>query len=199
MRFPDQLKATGALYAPVTPAGTPSGWWQGIAGLVAQETEVSGWTKLTLTSGTPLAGEVLGLPEYTYHFLHRQSGGRFLLVSSHTGLDEKLIAATGGRVSATRPTVDIPKLVKELTSTPGRFVMSALWARVEGFGQALRAMSLYGNDLATSALFVGLLPQLVPHRLQLRDVATRVEIVSIASRGEVGFTYSGVTKSSSRR
>ena len=117
-------------------------------------------------------------------------GPRCLLSSCLGGLHEALLHRSCGRIGAVKPTIDIVRGVKELTETPGKYVMSALWARVEGFGQTLRSMSLYGSDLAASSLFAGILPKLISHRVQLRYVATLLDAISIASRGEVGFTYS---------
>jgi hypothetical protein len=188
MTFPEG-QFSGSLYSAVGEESQLA--WEQIPGLAIQEMEVRGWYSLKLTVSTSLISNEPWAKQYEYYFLLRRSGRRFLLASAHADLDEhRLIARGVGKIGAIKPTIDIPRMVGELTQVPGRYVMSAVWARVEGFGQTLRAIALYGTDLAASTLFTGILPQLVPHRVQLRDVATRAEILSVASRGEVGFSYS---------
>jgi hypothetical protein len=189
MKFPESLGLTGGLYAATKEDHDA---WTELPGVTVEKASPSRWLKLHLDSPTPLTSNEAPQVHYHYYFLVRPSGPRFLLVSSHAGLDEQLILRSKGRIAAVRPTIDIPKLVNELTHTPGRYVISALWARVEGFGQTLRSMSLFGTDLAASSLFTEILPLLVAHRVQLRDVSTRTDALSIASRGEVGFQYSGL-------
>jgi hypothetical protein len=150
-----------------------------------------GWTHLTFTSRMPLEKDIRrDLPEYQYDFLLRPGrGSRFLLVANHdvaaTLLDRAAIAS-----QVYRPEIDVGRLVAELASKPGKYSMGAVFARIEGQGQALRSSSLYGGDLGESELFRRLLTEIMPFRVTLRDVVKRTEVFSIASRGEVAFTYS---------
>jgi hypothetical protein len=189
MNFPASLLFTGGLYATI---GDNHEGWNSLPNVTVEHALPSRWLRLCLDSKTPLLPAEPPQAQYKYYFLIRPSGPRFLLVSSHTGLDEQLIVRSKGKIAAIRPTIDIPKLVKELTDVPGRYVMGALYARVEGFGQTLRSMSLYGTDLAASSLFTEILPMLVSHRVVLKDISTRMDTLSVASRGEVSFQYSGL-------
>jgi hypothetical protein len=100
-----------------------------------------------------------------------------------------LVDQVGGNIATYSPLVNIPAITRDLAKRPGTFCMGALHARVEGYGNSLRSLALYGNDLAESKLFFELLPQITPFRVHLRDVRLGYEVLSIGSKGEVGFFY----------
>ena len=98
------------------------------------------------------------------------------------------------RISRTtfRPWVDVPRLVVECATRPSRFVLGSIYARVDGFGEAIRTIALYGADLADADLFVNLLPHLVPHRATLKDSAKGIDVLNVGVDGEVGFRFRGM-------
>ena len=127
---------------------------------------------------------------YYYSFLFRQGGkGRFLLVSEHTELVVILLKRLGMNAQVRPPEIKVKELVNHLATKPSLYVMSAVYAHIEGYGQALKSIAFYGSDVGETVLFRQLLPQLTPHRVSLRDVSRRAEILSIGARGEISFTY----------
>lgn len=163
-----------------------------IQGLQVVSVTAGGWTHLRLKSDKPLERESLDvlLPEYQYDFLFRPGrANRFLLVSSHD-VNVTFFERTALMNQVSRPEIDISRLVQELATQPGKYSMGAVFARIEGQGQALRSSAFYGADLGESELFRRLLSEVNPFRVALRDVVKRTEIISIGSRGEIAFTYS---------
>ena len=152
-----------------------------------------GWTHITLTSKISLAKEEdqpsQGLFQYDY-WARSAKNGRHILVAGHADLVPHLLktAMLHDRVSVQE--IDIPGLVRDLTLHPGAYVMSAVFARVEGYGLSFRTVLLYGSDLAEAKLFHEFLNVLVPYRVTLRDATTEADVLSAGIRGEVGFPYS---------
>jgi hypothetical protein len=168
------------------------GWWSVAPDVVAERTEVPGWSHLVLTSTDPLLpDDQEGATQYRYHFLVRESGARFLLVSAHAELVFSLLGYLGRRERVLTPSVDVPRITMDLVKKPGGYCLGAVFARVDGYGQSIRSVALYGNDLGEAQLFSDLLPHLVPYRVHLRDVRTGLEVLSIGSKGEVAFFYRG--------
>jgi hypothetical protein len=128
---------------------------------------------------------------YKYFFLVRESGEHILLLGGHFSLIEILLDKCGLKDYAFCPAIEVPLLVKSLTESPSSYVMSAVYARVQGFGQSLRSVALYGSDVGEARLFRDILDGLQPYRVALRKVESGEEILSVGSRGEVSFHYNG--------
>jgi hypothetical protein len=160
-----------------------------IDGMTLTNTEVGGWVKLNFVSKIPLAGELTDEDNYEYPFLLRESGTHFLLASVHNELVEYIVNKIGGKILTYTPTVNVPSITNDLAKKPGIFCIGALYAKVEGSGNSLRSIALYGFDIAESKLFIDLLPKITPFRIQLRDIRMGIEILSIGTKGEVVFFY----------
>jgi len=120
------------------------------------------------------------------------SGPHALFVGEEAGAAEALIQRAGLGVGIFQPRVHIEKLVTNLAEKPDdRFLMGAVFARIEGFGNSLRTISLWGADVADAEMFHRIRHNLAPYRVELRDVATGTQLLSISSRGEVVFIYDG--------
>jgi hypothetical protein len=185
---------TGGLYTHRQGLGQKSrDLFSKVHGVSVDSKEDGGWVHLQLASDVALIREKLQVnPEYRYDFLFR--GGqfsRFLLVSTHAELVDVLLEKLHLIRNVFRPDIDVARLVNDLAEEPGKYTIGAVYARIEGQGQALRTTGFFGYDLGESDLFRRLLPEIVPYRVSLRDVVKRVETVSIGSKGEVGFTYTG--------
>lgn len=146
------------------------------------------------------ANKVTAEGKYEYPFLLRESEDRFILMS----LDETLISSFTKDLKLTRtlqrPKIDIGALVRDLVSPPmsaedgniGReYLMSRIWAAVDGYGRALRTISFSGDDLAEAQLFASSLKVISPFRVVLRDAKTEAEVISIGSNGELSMYYRG--------
>jgi hypothetical protein len=92
----------------------------------------------------------------------------------------------------TSPAVNVAKLVGDLASTPDSYSLGTVHARVDGYGHSLRSLVMYGDDLADARLFRDVLSRIAPYRVSLRDVLTKDELLTIGSRGDVGFHCRGV-------
>jgi hypothetical protein len=112
-------------------------------------------------------------------------------LSNHRDLPLLLIEKASLSARIFRPEINIHGLVNDLAIHPGKYSMGTVWARIEGQGQMLRTAGLYGDDLGESELFRRLLQEIQAFRVTLRDVVTRSEIISVGSRGEVEFDYTG--------
>jgi hypothetical protein len=121
---------------------------------------VPGWAEVILHSACPLLNEDVNPHQepFIYHFLHRQGKeGRFLLVSKDEALNDYLLSDTELPIYRRSVDVDIPLLVRTLIGSPTVYVLAAVNARVEGYGQALKTMLLYGKDIGDATLFRNLL------------------------------------------
>ncbi|MCG7906918.1 MAG: hypothetical protein JAY95_10345 [Candidatus Thiodiazotropha taylori] len=132
----------------------------------------------------------------SYDFWIREGRlGRFLLVSTKKQLVEILFSNLGlDKWINNTPYIDAPGLVSDLMKTPRTtpYSLGVIWARVEGQGQSLRTIALYGNDLGSSNLFRDELePMISPYRLTLRKHQI-TEIITIGSRGEISFPFQSI-------
>jgi hypothetical protein len=185
---------TGGLYAwRKEPAETVESWVARIDGLQIASSYQDGWYQLVWSSGQSLVeGDQLGDSSFPYEFLIRRGAlNRFLLLSNHIDLTVALIEKASLTPRIYRPEINVHNLVNDLATQPGKYSMGTVWARIEGQGQALRTGGFFGVDLGESELFRRLLREMQSYRVTLRDVVSRSEVVSIGSRGEVGFDYSG--------
>lgn len=189
MNFPGSFPATGCLLAPRRANDEIA--WRELQDVDIKPAGVAGWHNLLLTSSEPLLDEVRLETKYVYPFLLRQSGNRFLLVSSQAILVDFLLERSSLKRRLFCPAIDVADLARELTASPTRYVMSAVFARVEAYGQSLRTIALYGSDVGDSTLFKEVLTGLQAYRVTLRRVESGQEIISVGSRGEISFPFSG--------
>jgi hypothetical protein len=156
----------------------------------------NGWFHMELSSVKPLAGEnpSQGFSEFQYDFLFRSGTlSRFLLVSTHSQLVDTILTRSKIGDHVYRPDIDVSRLVNDLAKQPAKYSMGAVFARFEGQAQALRRAGFYGFDLGESEVFRRLLSEMVPFRVNLRDVVKQAEIVGVGSKGEVSFVYTGLS------
>ena len=150
------------------------------------------WKRLEFESQTPLVPEPVLADSYTYEFLLRESqeaASRLIVVSSHVELVEHLLDMGGMAREAHRPSIDVRGLVQTIVSAPDDYRLAAVFARVDGFGQALRSVNFYGSDIGAASLFTDSLTLVDPHRVQLRLARSGVEVLGIGSRGELSFVF----------
>lgn len=123
----------------------------------------------------------------------RSSSEKIVLLALHDEFVEWLLDAGGVIGRTIPPRINVDKLARDLVTPPvavteavgGRpYLMGAVWAAVEGDGDALRSVVLYGNDLADARLFQQLLKRINVHRIGVRHL-TGKEILGISSVGQV--------------
>jgi hypothetical protein len=95
----------------------------------------------------------------------------------------------GWKVS--RPPINVHRVAADLISFPGEYCLGGIWARVEGYGDSLRTMGIFGADLAEAPLLRELMPRLSCYQIRLRDVTRRTEVITVGARGEIGLSHVG--------
>jgi len=192
MNFPEAFTTTGSLLG--LRRGSSTTWLQHALSVEQEETGVRGWHRLLWIVNEPLAGEVsTGVESFSYPFLFRSSSERehALLFGNQGVLVETFLKRCLPKARVFCPALEIPRLVKDLVAEPVQYSMSAIYARVEGYGQNLRTMALYGSDVGNADVLRDLLPALQAYRVTLRRIDTGKEVLSIGSRGEASFLYRG--------
>lgn len=181
----------GGLFAPRRGA-RPRRAWDSLEGVSAENSPGRGWNRFVLETARPLTPtNVRELGPYRYPFIVRQSGPRFLLASTANTVVMHLLELAGLSGLVASPNIDIPRLVADLAAEPADYVLGSVFARVEGYGNSLRSMILYGADLADARLFREILPRIQPYRVGLRDVRTRDDVATIGARGDLAFVFRG--------
>jgi len=154
-----------------------------------------GWEILTVVTERPLLPEDdPTATDFSYEYLYRSHGPHAILVSHTSRLMDFILTDHRLSIIIRRPRVAVGRLVSELAQKPhGVYTLSKVYARVEGHGDKLRAISLYGDDLVETELLNNILPQLQPHRVELRDIERGINSLCVGIRGEIDFYYGGST------
>lgn len=163
-----------------------------LPGVVATRLAARGWSHLVLSSRQPLLGEAgVEAEVFRYRFLFRTGkNNRALVLGMKQSLVLLLLSRLGVIDNTHAPSVMINALVEDFILQPGsRYLLGAIVARVEGYGNRLRTLILYGDDLGSTTLVKSLADTLSPYRATLRRFAGRQEVISIGSHGEVNFQY----------
>jgi hypothetical protein len=192
MIFPDSFTASGSLLK--LEGDNNEAWLRSLANVEQEEAGVRGWHRLLWVVKEPLAGEIaVGGETFSYPLLFRGSKERehAFLLGHHGTIIEIFLKRYPGGARVSCPAVDIPRLVEDLVARPVEYLMSAIHARVEGEGQSLRTLALYGSDVGDAQILTNLLPALQAYRVTLRRIDTGKEALSIGSRGEASFLYRG--------
>lgn len=195
MTLPASMNANGFLFTRRRPAGRHVDWTV-VEGLRILEVGLPGWIAMALTSQEPLLKETLPTIDdhFVYYYLCRAGHtDRFLLLSTDPELVSTLLVRAGVSNEFSSPRIDTATLARTLVEKPARYAMSAVWGRIDGYGNSLRTAAFYGHDLGEALLFVQLLPHLSAYRVALRDTTRRTEVLSAGSKGEIYFRYEGIS------
>ncbi|MGO9209789.1 MAG: hypothetical protein ACLP2H_06685 [Terriglobales bacterium] len=149
------------------------------------------WERYSLQSRNPLRHEdVLRPGPYHYPVICRRSGSRLLLLSISRQVVDHIVQDDFERIFSPRlrrVSIAVDDLVKAMTQRPTSYALSFAHARVPAFGNSLRAVSFYGDDLAEASLFRDQLDLLVFFTCGLREAIGGPEIVRLGSDGGVSF------------
>jgi len=164
----------------------------------------SHWDVFEYRAREPLMGEEplfysSGL--YRYRLFLRKSGGRLVAVSSRRKIvdhfmQENLATFFCEEIHALPVNVD--GVVRQLVAEPLRYGLTYCHARVPGYGESLRAISFYGEDLSEAKLFRDHLEALTFFTCGLREVKTKTgkrsgtEVVRLSNDGGISFFFGGV-------
>lgn len=180
----DQRNLWGYLYAWRPKLREVDGWYRSHE-LQCTESGAPGWLHLVWPPA-PHSPDGSDLP---LRYFLRLSRRRFLLVGPEPTLVTRLLQHVGIEWMVTRPPIDVHRVALDFVARPSEYCLGGVWARVEGYGQSLRTMGVFGNDLADTALFKELLSTLSCYQLRLRDVRRNTEVLTVGSRAEIGLTY----------
>lgn len=150
-----------------------------------------GWEDISFNA-TPEEARQFNLPEAnTCRVLRRRGNRRFILLSRDKAEIDCALAITRVRWMIVNVRVDIPRLVNALMTAPCDYAIGAAWARVDGYGQKLRTLGMFGEDLTETDLFRKLIAEnhVSCFRVALRDVRRAIEVFSISHRGEMSMRY----------
>jgi|SRR5215213_4044748 len=158
---------------------------------------VRGWEEFELVSPKPLLDEEEGRePPYLYKLVCRITGSQFLMLARGRKIvdylwENDLRTIFGAQLR--RVSIKVDELVKLIASSPDRYVLSTVYARVPAFGESLRAVSFYGDDIAEAELFRDNIRLLNCYTCGVRDVVGGAEIVRLGTDGYVYFNFTGLS------
>jgi hypothetical protein len=150
------------------------------------------WIRLTWSASEKFVSEMPENSLYKYDFLvrlSREDPARLIITSSHGDLVEALLRESGIARDLRRPRVQVAALVKNITESPDEYHTTVLYARVDGFGQALRTIAFFGDDITGANLSRDILQFAEPFRTTLRPANGDSEVLSVGSKGEVSFMF----------
>jgi len=156
-----------------------------------QEAQRPGWWNLRWHSKEPLFDEPRG-GDYTYDFLFRQGREGYVLASTAAELVTKLHDVVAPGHYPVVPLVRVHEMTRQLFEKPEEYSVTALHARINGYGRNLRSVSLYGDDLGEAALVRQVFETSVVTRVQLRQLRQRRDVLSIGKNGGIYFSFDRV-------
>jgi len=129
---------------------------------------------------------------FEYPLVVRKSGEKVILLSYTRKIVDHCInnifPRTFSKFARFLP-IEINSLVKHLAYNPNRYVISFVHARVQAYGEALRAVSFYGDDVAEVPLFRENLGFFSCYTCGLRDVTGGGELIRLGNDGYISFNY----------
>lgn len=155
----------------------------------ANDIPLPGWEEFTLeTSKALIQEEYRG--KYLYPIICRRSGTKLLLLSYNRKIVEYVLDKFKINKELTyffNMCINVNSLVKKLTDTPDKYVLSFVHARVPAFGNSLRAISFYGNDISEASMFRENMGLMNFYACGLRKVVGEKEILRLSSDGFISF------------
>jgi hypothetical protein len=161
-----------------------------------RQLEGTKWEEYRFSSPKPLMGEeqLTLTGSFDYIILARRSASRILVAGEGLRIVEQIIRfenSMGAGPKLRRVTISVHALVQAIAQTPGRYLLSRVDALVPGYGQALRSISFYGDDVGEAALFRTNLEVMQCYGCGLREVASLKETLRLVNKGVVSFQFNG--------
>lgn len=148
------------------------------------------WSSFTFSSREPLTSDDRparrGL--FRYKVLVRLDDDYVLVCSPDREVLSRLLSyeLVGSFQGLLRPLrVDVERLVIEVSSAGGEYVLSAVHVTAPAFGKQLRSISYYGANVTGAELFQSNLSSVAPYAVRLRNVITNRDVIVIRSTGQV--------------
>jgi hypothetical protein len=154
----------------------------------------SGWDKFVFNSRKPLLNEdiVTGTSResYSYPIFLRMSDRRFLLTSiAREIIDHILLVVVPGISSAAvyRVNFAVQRLIEKIVSATTDYSLTFVHARTPNYGNHLKAISFYGDDLVDAQFFKDALTSIRGYSCGICYAPNGPEIVSVRRSGQVSF------------
>lgn len=128
-------------------------------------------------------------PPFIYPVVSKFSGAKSLLLSQTRHIVDAIrnVVLEKAHVHLENVHIAVDKLVKDVARQPGYYAISSVTARVSAFGQSLRLISLYGDDVGEAKYFREGLNYFNSYTCGLRRAAGGSEIVQFTNEGRVSF------------
>lgn len=171
--------------------GSPE--WPDVPGAVLRGAGERGWYKIHYTTSSPLIENTqhASRSALSYEFLLRISGSRFFFGGEDQDTAHAFLQKAGIRRRVTFPTIDVARLVRDLVTSGAKYQLSTVFARIDGYGAALKSVGFYGADITDAKPFRDMLPIMTPFRVNLRDPKTLRDVINVGNHGECMFTSRG--------
>lgn len=154
-----------------------------------------GWEEYTFeTPNRLLEEEEWQQAPFTYRLVCRLTGSQLLVLARSKRVVDFLWESELRRLvefKLRRVFIRIDDLVRLISVSPDRYVLSSVYARVPAFGESLRAVSFYGEDIAEASIFRDHLTLFNCYTCGVRDVVGGTEIVRLGTEGYIHFYYAG--------
>ena len=161
----------------------------------------SQWEQFRITSAVPLLGEETTDSPFRYPLVCRRSEHHFLLLSlGRKSVDHFLshVAPTNDVVFY-RTSLGVDRAVRLIATGDTKYALTFVHARVAAFGNTLRSVSFYGDDISEADFFRDHLSLFNCYTCGIRAVVDAGEIIRISSDGHISFTMSSVLSRDARQ
>jgi len=154
---------------------------------------IDGWYSLQFVSQVPLLKETNDqAPPFIYRVVLRTSGKKALLLSPSRRIVTHLLdvaLSPSYRKLISKVFIDVDSLVRFVTDNPDEYLLTFVHARVNAFGDALNAISFYGDDISRASLFREQRELFTAFTCGIREISSRDELVRLGSNGYISFSF----------
>ena len=151
------------------------------------------WEEFIFESDEPLNGEIVNASVFQYGAVCRRSRRRLLLLSPNRTIVEHLLEKRFSKVFVPRlryVPIAVDDLVRAVVNKPSLYSLTRVYARVPAYGQSLRSVSYYGDDLGEASMFREQMDKLSFFVCGLRSAIEAHELVRLGNDGTVSFFVS---------
>lgn len=152
---------------------------------------LEGWESFTYKSNKPLLGEdELDLQgPYFYPIISRRSGLRVLLLCNGKPVIDHLLNLYSNIYQPKLIPIrfSIHEMVCDIAENPKNYVLTAVHARVDAYGNNLKATSFYGEDVGEATIFRENIELFSCFSCGIKDAKKKYELIRLSSDGIISF------------
>lgn len=150
------------------------------------------WEKLTFRSAEALTEEdiLLNRPYYEYEIWLRSSQHSLLMAKKKSIVEAFVVKELHRNNKPLRRTqVRVAELVSDLVGQPEGYAITYIHARISAFGDSMRSMAIWGDDLVNAQAFRELKGILTSVQCGLRPLPEEKEVLRVTNEGNVSFYF----------